>query len=85
MTTRTRDHIRKPRIFPDHVAFLSTSTLETEPFIFRQKNISPLWQAVMQQEMDALHLTIITLLAASGFIASSVILMAPLNASKLGL
>jgi hypothetical protein len=50
MTTRTRDHIRKPRTFPDHVAFLSTSTLETEPSTFRHANISPLWRAVMQQE-----------------------------------
>lgn len=52
MTTRTRDNTRKPRTFPNHVAY--STSLETEPTTFAQANTHPEWRHAMAQEIDAL-------------------------------
>jgi hypothetical protein len=52
MVTRTRDHTRRVRTFPDHVAF--TATIETEPTSFLQANSKPEWRHTMANEMNAL-------------------------------
>lgn len=53
MITRNRDNTRKPRQFPDHVAYLSTGP-DTEPLTFKQANSSPHWRQAMATELDAL-------------------------------
>ncbi|KAJ1695555.1 hypothetical protein LUZ63_012253 [Rhynchospora breviuscula] len=55
MITRTRDHTRKVRQFPDHVAFLTASTV-LEPTCFSQANQHPEWRSAMAKEIDALAL-----------------------------
>ncbi|KAJ4777852.1 polyprotein [Rhynchospora pubera] len=54
MTTRTRDHTRKPRHFNDFVAHLAS--LETEPRSFNQANTLPAWREAMAVEIQALAL-----------------------------
>ncbi|KAJ3686759.1 hypothetical protein LUZ61_015923 [Rhynchospora tenuis] len=53
MITRTRDHTRKPRHFPDHVAYLTSLAL-TEPTSFSQANQHLEWRMAMAKEIDAL-------------------------------
>ncbi|KAJ4762199.1 Gag/pol [Rhynchospora pubera] len=54
MTTRTKDHTRKPRHFNDFVAHLAS--LETEPRSFNQANTLPAWREAMANEIQALAL-----------------------------
>jgi CelD/BcsL family acetyltransferase involved in cellulose biosynthesis len=49
---RTRDHTRRVRTFPDHVAFIAT--IEIEPTSFLQANSKPEWRHAMASEMNAL-------------------------------
>ncbi|KAJ3705308.1 hypothetical protein LUZ61_009013 [Rhynchospora tenuis] len=52
MVTRTRDNTRKPRQFPDHLAFLAS--VSTEPTCFSQANMHAEWRQAMAKELDAL-------------------------------
>lgn len=52
MVTRTRDNTRRPRTFPNHVAY--TTTLDAEPSTFKQANTDPKWRSAMAQEINAL-------------------------------
>jgi Reverse transcriptase (RNA-dependent DNA polymerase)/gag-polypeptide of LTR copia-type len=52
MVTRTRDHTRRPRQFPDHVAYLAS--LDSEPTSFSAANAVPEWRQAMAVEIDAL-------------------------------
>ncbi|KAJ3706370.1 hypothetical protein LUZ61_010075 [Rhynchospora tenuis] len=53
MVTRSKDNTRKPRVFTDHVAYLSTSP-DSEPLNFTQANSSSQWRQAMVQEINAL-------------------------------
>lgn len=52
MVTRTRDNTRKPRTYPNHVAFVVST--ESEPRSFSEAQTDPHWQEAMQLEIDAL-------------------------------
>jgi Reverse transcriptase (RNA-dependent DNA polymerase) len=52
MITQTKDNTRRPRHFPDHIAF--TVSLDAEPTTFTQANSDPLWRAAMADEINAL-------------------------------
>ncbi|KAJ4755932.1 polyprotein [Rhynchospora pubera] len=52
MVTRNRDNTRKKRCFPDHVAYLASTSIE--PTSFTQANALPEWRAAMAKEIDAL-------------------------------
>ncbi|KAM0063403.1 putative RNA-directed DNA polymerase [Helianthus debilis subsp. tardiflorus] len=55
MVTRSRDHTRQPRQFPDHVLFHVSTTPTTEPSTFRQAQQYSVWWDAMRAEIDALH------------------------------
>ncbi|KAJ0572915.1 putative RNA-directed DNA polymerase [Helianthus annuus] len=55
MVTRSRDHTRQSRQFPDHVLFHVSTTPTTEPSIFRQAQQYSVWWDAMRAEIDALH------------------------------
>ncbi|KAJ4761435.1 hypothetical protein LUZ62_071810 [Rhynchospora pubera] len=52
MTTRSKDNSRKPRYFPEFVAF--HASLESEPTSFTKANSDPTWRQAMANELDAL-------------------------------
>ncbi|XP_022024726.1 uncharacterized mitochondrial protein AtMg00820-like [Helianthus annuus] len=55
MITRTCDHTRESRQFPDHVLFHVSTAPTTEPSTFRQAQQHPVWWDAMRAEIDALH------------------------------
>jgi Reverse transcriptase (RNA-dependent DNA polymerase) len=54
MVIRTRDHTRKPRLFPDHIAYFAAAPTNIEPTSFSKANHLPHWQASMEEEIAAL-------------------------------
>ncbi|KAJ3691762.1 hypothetical protein LUZ61_020926 [Rhynchospora tenuis] len=54
MITRNKDKTRKPRYFPNHVAYLTN--LEQEPTTFAKANPIPQWREAMTSEINALAL-----------------------------
>lgn len=54
MVTRTRDNTRKVQQFPDHLAFITTSSLEPEPKTFSQAQKHEQWMDAMYKKIDAL-------------------------------
>ncbi|KAJ3708372.1 hypothetical protein LUZ61_012077 [Rhynchospora tenuis] len=54
MTTRSKDHTRRPRIFPDFAAYLTTVPAESDPMTFAQASKFPHWQQTMSKELHAL-------------------------------
>jgi Reverse transcriptase (RNA-dependent DNA polymerase) len=54
MVTRTRDHTRKPRLFPDHIAYFVVAPTDIEPTSFSKARHLPHWQAAKEEEITAL-------------------------------
>jgi Reverse transcriptase (RNA-dependent DNA polymerase) len=54
MVTRTRDHTRKPRLFPDHIAYFAAAPTDIEPTSFSKARRLPHWKAAMEEEITAL-------------------------------
>ncbi|KAJ4767896.1 Gag/pol [Rhynchospora pubera] len=54
MTTRSKDHTRRSRKFPDFVAFLATTPTDADPTNFAQASKQPQWQEAMTKEFQAL-------------------------------
>ncbi|KAJ4767139.1 hypothetical protein LUZ62_077514 [Rhynchospora pubera] len=52
MITRSKDNSRKPKYFPEFIAF--HAAMETEPTSFTKANVDPAWQQAMAAEIDAL-------------------------------
>ncbi|KAJ4758161.1 polyprotein [Rhynchospora pubera] len=55
MVTRSRDHTRRSRQFPDFVAYLATASPNSDPTTFAQASKISHWRDAMSSEIAALH------------------------------
>lgn len=54
MVTRTRDNTRQVQQFPDHLTFITTSSLEPKPKTFSQAQKHEQWMDAMHKKINAL-------------------------------